>query len=124
VNRGPDTLDPVAPFKLTIRHGPKVSRERHETLEGAVESMREHVSRIRREGNLPEVKMFRTYEAGDRVNARLEISTGRMLRSRDAGIDVMGDGGIVAFRGGVARSPLEPSDGESPFELVAEALAG
>ncbi len=114
----------MASFKLTIRHGPKVSRETHATLDEAVASMREHVARIRRDGNLPDVKMFRTYEAGDRVNARLEISSGRMLRSRDAGIDVMGDGGLVPFRGGVARRPLAPESGESAFDAVAAALDG
>jgi hypothetical protein len=113
----------MSAYRLTVRHGPKVSREKHESLDAAVESMREHVSRIRREGNLPDVKMFRTYESGDRVNARLEISTGRMLRSRDAGIDVMGDGALVPFRGGVARRPLEPGDGTDPYEAIAEALS-
>ena len=113
----------MSAFKLTVRHGPKVSRETHETLDEAVESMREHVGRIRRDGNLPDVKMFRTYEAGDRVNARLEISTGRMLRSRDAGIDVMGDGALVPFRGGIARRPLEPPDGGTAYDAVTEALS-
>lgn len=111
-------------FKLTIRHGPKVSRESHDSLAGAVEAMREHVHRIRREGNLPEVKMFRTYEPGDRVNARLEISRGRMLRSRDAGIDVMGDGALIPFRGGVARRPIEPDLWDDPYEAVEAALGG
>jgi hypothetical protein len=113
----------LASYKLTIRHGPKVTREKHEDLDAAVDSMREHVSRVRREGNLPDVKMFRTYESGDRVNARLEISTGRMLRSRDAGLDVMGDGAMVPFRGGVARRPLEPADGEDAYEAIARALS-
>lgn len=112
----------MAKFKLTVRHGPKVSRETHESLEAAVESMRSHVERVRAEGDLPDVKVFRTYEAGDRVKARLEISTGRMLRSRDAGVDVMGDGAIVPFRGGVARRPLEPADGESAYDAVARAI--
>ena len=122
---GPDVgiFEWMGAYKLTIRHGPKVSRETHESLEEAVESMREHVGRIRRDGDLPDVRMFRTYEAGDRVNARLEISTGRMLRSRDAGIDVMGDGALVPFRGGIARRPLEPSDDGTAYDAVTEALS-
>jgi len=112
----------LAPFKLTIRNGPKVFREDHDSLSGAVTSMREHAERIRADGVLPEVSLIRTYEPGDRVKARVEISTGRFLRSRDAGVDIMGDGAIVPFRGGVGRHPLEPEPGQSPFEAVEAAL--
>lgn len=110
-------------YKLTIRHGSKVSRETHDSLEGAVAAMREHAERIRAEGGLPAVKMFRTYEPGARVHARLEISTGGPLRGRDAGVDLMGDGAVVPFRGGVFRKPIVPAEGESPFDVVAGALA-
>lgn len=112
----------MASFKLTIRHGPKVTRESHGSPEEAVESLRCHCERIRSEGGLEEVELMRTYEPGDQVNARLEISTGGMLRSRDAGIDVMGDGGLVPFRGGMFRKPLAPADGETPYDAVASAL--
>ena len=112
----------MAEYKLTIRHGPKVSREDHDSLDGAVASLREHARRIRSAGNLPEAKMIRTYAPGSRVNARLEISTGGMLRRRDAGLDVMGDGALVPFRGGMRRTPIEASVERSPFELVEDAL--
>lgn len=114
----------MASFKLTIRHGPEVSREDHESLPGAIASLQEHAERIRAEGDLPEVSMLRTYEAGDRVKARLEISTGRLLRSRDAGVDVMGDGALIAFRGGVGRKPLATETGRTPYEAVESALRG
>lgn len=114
----------MAAFKLTIRHGAKVSREDHESLPTAMASLREHAERIRAEGNLPEVSMIRTYEPGDRVKARLEVSTGRFLRSRDAGVDVMGDGEVVAFKGGVGRKPLATEAGDSPYEAVESALRG
>jgi len=105
-------------YKLTIRHGPKVDRESHPSLTDAVDSMRSHVGRIRSEGGLPEVTMFRHYEPGARVHARLEISTGGLFRGRDAGIDVMGDGSLIPFSGGVVRKPLEPAGEESPFDAV------
>ena len=87
-------------------------------------ALRDRVGDVRRRGNLPEVSVFRTYEAGDRVNARLEISTGGMFRGRDAGIDVMGDGGLIPFRGGIGRKPIDPVGGESPFESVERVLRG
>ena len=110
-------------FRLTVRNGPKVSREKHESLAGAVSALRTHTERIRAEGDLPAVSMFRTYEPGDRVHARLEISTGGVFRSRDAGIDVMGDGGLVPFRGGVFRKEIERDAGEGAFDAVERALA-
>lgn len=112
----------MASFKLTIRHGPKVVREQHPTLEQALGALRASSERIRSEGDLPEVSMLRTYESGDLVNARLEISTGGILRGRDAGLDVMGDGALIPFRGGVFRRPLEPAAGETAYDVIETAL--
>ena len=121
--RSAANLAPVASYKLTIRNGPKVTREKHESLDGAIAALRAHTERIRREGNLPEVSMFRTYEPGDQVKARLEISAGGVLRSRDAGIDVMGDGALVPFRGGVFRKELGAGDGDA-FAAIARVIDG
>ena len=68
----------------------------------------------RRRTDLASVKMLREFEPSERVAARLEISTGSIFRGRSAGIDVMGDGSIVAFAGGVARRPLEPEGERAP----------
>jgi hypothetical protein len=73
---------------------------------------------VRAQGGLESVSMLREFEPGDRVAARLEISTGRWPRGRAAGIDVMGDGGLLAFSGGIHRTVLEPAAGESPFDAV------
>ncbi len=55
---------------------------------------------------------------------RVEISTGGFLRrGDDAGVDVMGDGALVPFRGGMQREPLELGD-EGPWETVRRALGG
>jgi hypothetical protein len=45
-----------------------------------------------------------------------------MLRRRTAGVDVMGDGRFVAFRGGMRREELDPGDGY-PWAPVRDALA-
>jgi hypothetical protein len=114
----------VASFKLTVRNGPKVAREEHESLEDAVAAMRAQGERIRSEGRMPEVSLVRTYEPGDRVRARLEISAGGLLRGRDAGLDVMGDGSLIPYRGGVFRKPIEVPDGETAYDAVAAAMRG
>lgn len=111
-------------WKLTVRHGPDVTREQFDDLEGAISEMRRHVERIRSEGPLSKVSVPRDYEPSDQVHARLEISTGGLLRRSDAGIDLMGDGSLVPYVGGVRRRELELSDGQSAFEAVAEGLEG
>jgi hypothetical protein len=71
---------------------------------------------------LPAVKALRDFEPGDRVSARLEISTGGMFRGRAAGVDVMGDGSLVPFLGGITRQELQPGARETPFDAVRRAL--
>ena len=111
-------------WTLTVRHGPQVKRERFDSLDDAVESMRRDADAIRSEGPLQKVSSLRDFEPGQQVQARLEISTGGLLRGRDAGVDVMGDGSLVPYSGGVRRTELELRDGQSPFEAVGEALGG
>lgn len=107
---------------MTSRRGPKVNRQRYEGLDQAVEALHAEAESALAEGPLTELKMIRTFEPSKRVAARLEISTGGMLGGRTAGIDVMGDGRLVAFRGGVVRRELEPEGAESAFDAVRRAL--
>ena len=109
-------------YTLTVRHGSAVSRQRMHSLEDAVTELRRRAEEIRSEGPLGGVSAIRDYEPGQRVHARLEISTGGLLRRRDAGIDVMGDGALIAFSGGVRRAELEVDAGQSAFDAVSDAL--
>lgn len=111
-------------WTLTVRHGSAVERKRMEGLEQAIEELRRQAEAIRSEGPLPKVSSLRDFDPGEQVHARLEISTGGLLRGRDAGVDVMGDGTLVPYAGGVRRNRLEIDDGQDPFEAVREALAG
>ncbi|HEY7151637.1 MAG TPA: hypothetical protein VH391_08140 [Solirubrobacterales bacterium] len=112
----------MAAYHLTIRHGSQVVKERFDDLELAIEAMEERVRRIRREGPLGDINALRDYHSGQRVNARLELSTGGFLRGREVGIDVMGDGALVPYTGVVQRRRLEPEDGASAFDAVRGAL--
>ena len=109
---------------LTVRHRSDVDREHFGSLEAAIEALRAQAESIRAEGPLEAVGSLRDFEPGEQVHARLEISSGGLLRGRDAGIDVMGDGTYVPYRGGLRRTQLDPRDGQSPFEAVGEALDG
>jgi hypothetical protein len=111
-------------YRLTVRHGPEVERERYESLGEAVAELERRAERIRTEGGLGEVKMIRTYEPGQRVQARIEVTGPGLLRGSGAGVDVMGDGAVVPYRGAIFRKRLEPRDGQTAYDAVREALAG
>jgi len=110
-------------YKLTVRKGPNVAREKFESLDDAVAAMERRVKDIRSEGPLEAKKVFREYEPGVQVAGRVSISTGGFIRGGDeAGVDVMGDGTLVAYEGGVRRDELDPGH-DGPFEAVRKALS-
>jgi hypothetical protein len=110
-------------YRLTVRHGPEVERERYESLDEAMAGLERRAEEIRVEGGLGEVKMLRTYEPGRRVEARIEVTGPGLLRRLDGGVDVMGDGAVVPYRGAIFKKRLEPRDGQSPYDAVREALS-
>jgi hypothetical protein len=112
-----------AGYKLTVRQGPRVAREKFEDLDAAIEALERHAKDIRSAGPLRTRKMLREFEPEVQVAGRVEISTGGLLRrGDDAGVDVMGDGTFVAFSGGMRRTELDPGD-RGPFEAVRRALS-
>jgi hypothetical protein len=110
-------------YRLTVRHGSRVDRERFDDLDDALAALRRRAEEVRGEGPLDTVKAFRDYEPAKRVAARLELSSGGWLRGREAGVDVMGDGTLVPYEGGIRREPLEAGQGRSAFEAVRQALS-
>ena len=113
----------MSPYKLTVRQGPRVTREKFEDLDAAVAALERRAKEIRSTGPLESRKLLREFEPAMQVAGRLEISTGGLLRrGHDAGIDVMGDGTLVAFAGGMRRTELDPGN-RGPFEAVRGALS-
>ena len=111
----------MAGYRLTMRHGSQVDKLQFDSLDAALRALGELVGDIRREGNLPAVKALREFEPAQRVAGRVEISTGGWF-GRTAGIDVMGDGSLKAFEGGIRRRELETGFEGSPFDVVARVL--
>jgi hypothetical protein len=99
-----------------------VRRVKVETLEEAIGEAHEAVRRVRREGNLPAISAFREYGPERRVHARVELSGPGLLRGREGGIDVMGDGGVVAYSGAIRKRELGGDDLEEALERLREAL--
>ena len=110
-------------YTLTIRHGSDVERSRFEDLREAVAELERRAEAIRAEGGLGEASMIRTYAPGDQVHARLELSGAGLLRRTEAGLDVMGDGKLVPYRGAIRKKRIEQRDGQSVYDALREALA-
>jgi hypothetical protein len=107
---------------LTVRHGSDVDHAEFGDLAEGVAAMRERALAIRAEGPARPVRSLRDFEPGDQVHARLQLSGGRLFRKSVAGVDVRGDGTFVPFKGGVVREELDPTDHDTPFDLVRETL--
>jgi hypothetical protein len=109
-------------WKLTIRSGSEVEHASFEALDHAVAAMRERALEIRAQGPVKPASMLRDYTPGEQIQARLQLKGRGLLRAPVAGVDVRGDGTFVPYRGGVGREELDPSQHETPFDLVRETL--
>jgi hypothetical protein len=99
-------------YRVTVRRGPKVEHEKRESLGEALDALEEHARSAPRLQSVDFVS--RRYEPGEQIAARIELK-GSGVR---AGVDVHGDGSIVAWTGRIRRAVIEPRPGES----VASAL--
>jgi hypothetical protein len=114
----------VRAWRLTVRHGSDVSHQSFEDLGEAVAEMRRRSLQIRAEGPPRTASMLREFKPGDQVQARLQLSGRGLLRKPVAGVDVRGDGTFVPYRGGIRREELDPTDHDTPFDVVRETLEG
>jgi hypothetical protein len=109
-------------WKVTVRHGSDVSREKFSTLDEAIEGARGWVDRVQREGRLPPVRSIRDFRPAQRVQARIEISGPGLIRSPEGGIDVMGDGGAVIYTGAIRKETIEEDSLDGAFERLRDSL--
>jgi hypothetical protein len=93
-------------------------------LDEAISEARRRVDEVRREGGLPAISAFREHASDQRVHARIEISGPGLLRGREGGIDVMGDGAVIAYRGAIRKRPIEAQSLEEAFRRLADVLQG
>jgi hypothetical protein len=111
-------------WKVTVRHGSSVGREKFGTLDEALDEARRRVDEISREGGLPVVKMLREFTPAERVHARIEISGPGLIRPPEGGVDVMGDGQAIAYTGAIRKRQIEADSLDEAFELLRDALGG
>lgn len=93
-------------------------------LDTAIAEMETRAREIHAEGPLKPVSMLRDFSPAVQIKARFEISGRGLLRPPTAGVDLKGDGSLVAFSGGVSRDEIEPKPGQSPFDAVRRVLRG
>jgi hypothetical protein len=89
----------VKGYRVTVRRGPRVTREDYETLNQALAAIEREARGHRR----AESAFGRTYAPEQLVAARIELKGA----TQRAGIDVRGDGSLVAWTGRVRRTLLE-----------------
>ena len=110
----------AASYRLIVRDGPRVRRERFDALVPALEALEERAREIERSVDRKPVSSIlgRDYEPVQQVAARLELK-GPRLR---AGVDVRGDGSSEAFTGRVRRALVTQRRGESPYDALRREL--
>jgi hypothetical protein len=111
-------------WRVTERHGSEVTKGRFDTLDEALEHARDRVDAALREGRLGTVSMLRDFTPEKRVQSRVEVSGARLLRGPEAGVDVMGDGAVIAYTGAVRKRVLRADTLDEAFEQLRDALAG
>jgi hypothetical protein len=91
-------------------------------VDEAIDYARRRVDDVRREGGLPGISAFREHPPGQRVEARIEISGPGFFRSREGGIDVMGDGHAIAYTGAIRKEMIAADTLDDAFGRLQEAL--
>jgi hypothetical protein len=111
-------------FWLTVRNGPKVQRERFDSLDAALEELETRAARITLGPRTDTVDLkVRRFSTAVQVVARLEVAgPGRLLPPKRGGVDVHGDGSVTAYVGGLRRSIVEPKGNRTPYEALRKAL--
>jgi len=111
---------PIAGYRLTVRVGSKVRRERFERLDAALDALEQEgraLAQTERRG--PVDLRYREFAPVAQVAARVELSGPRRVH---AGVDLRGDGSAEAFTGRVRRRLVEQRPEESPYDALRRVL--
>ena len=112
-------------YWLTVRTGPKVARERFDSLDDALEELEARAARLtlRPRRETIDVKV-RQFSPEVQVAARLDVAgPGRFLPSKRGGVDVRGDGSVQAYVGGVRKRQVNAKGRTTPYEALRRALS-
>ena len=111
-------------WRVTVRNGPSVEKLRCETLPEALDALEQRARAVADGNGLDEIDLHvRRYRPEDQVAARAELKGPQRLRPIiHAGIDVRGDGSVVAWSGGVKREQITMVGGETAYAALRRAV--
>ena len=101
-----------------------MGREKFDSLDEAMADARRRVEEIQREDNVPPAKMLREFTPEEQVKARIEISGPGLLRGKEGGIDVMGDGRAIAYTGAIRKEQIEADSLDQALTRLHRKLGG
>jgi hypothetical protein len=109
-------------YKLVVRSGAKVHKERHEQLPAALAAVERIGEELADGAHARPVGggLMRRIDPVKQVLGRIELRGPGRLR---AGVDVRGDGSIEAFTGRVGRRVIEQRRGESAYDALRRELS-
>jgi hypothetical protein len=112
-------------WKLTIRAGPRVQRERFGVLDDALDAVEARGRELEASASRDPVDVkTRRFDPIQQVAARLELSgPERLIPSVHAGVDVRGDGSTEAYLGRVRRRVVDQRKGETAYSALRRALS-
>jgi hypothetical protein len=107
----------VAAYRLTVRSGPRVERDRYDDRDAALAAVESRGRELEREADARPVggRLIRRIETQQQVVARLELAGPSRLR---VGVDVRGDGSSEAWTGRLRRKLVDQRRGESPYDAL------
>lgn len=103
-------------YKLVMRLGPRVERERFATLDEALDALAARIPAVSRRD--PRSVLGRDYEPVRQVAGRLELHG----PGAHGGIDVRGDGSAETYSGWIRKRVIEPREGESAVDALRRSL--
>jgi hypothetical protein len=112
-------------WKVTIRTGPRVDRERFDVLDAALDAVEARGRELSKTTNKDAVNVrVKRFDPAQQVAARIELSgPQRLIPSVHAGVDVRGDGSTEAYMGRVRREVVKQRRGETAFSALRRALS-
>jgi hypothetical protein len=111
-------------YTLTIRHGPKVARSRHRSLDEAITALETELRALSGAARRPLIDLkVRQFEPVAQVAVRGEVAgPGRLFPAVRAGVDLRGDGSAEAYVGRVRRRLVAQDPGESAYAALRREL--